>query len=133
MPLKFRNPLCTGCHLCELACSASHFGEFAPLRARIRATVHPQTADCRVMACFSCPDAPCIAACPEGAISRPARREPLAIDPQKCDGCQACVPACPYGAMYFDEPTKQALACDMCGGDPQCVQYCYPQAVISSR
>ncbi|MGC9023295.1 MAG: 4Fe-4S dicluster domain-containing protein [Chloroflexia bacterium] len=131
MPLKFRNALCTGCHLCELACSAYHFGEFAPTRARIRATVRPQEGDCRVMACFSCPEAPCIAACPEGAISRAGPRRPLFIDPQKCDGCQACLPACPYGAMYFDRPTGKAIACDMCGGEPQCVQYCYPEAVVA--
>lgn len=133
MPLKFRNQLCTGCHLCELACSASHVQEFAPQRARIRATVHPQSGDCKVMACFSCPDSPCISACPEEAISRPASRLPLTIDPQKCDGCQACIPACPYGAMYFDDQTNYALACDMCGGDPQCVQYCYPQAVVAAE
>jgi carbon-monoxide dehydrogenase iron sulfur subunit len=130
MPLKFRNQLCTGCHLCELACSSNHFGEFAPTRARIRATVRPQTGDARVMACFSCPDAPCIAACPEQAISRAGPRQVLAIDPQKCDGCQVCIPACPYGAMYFDQQTSYALACDMCGGDPQCVKYCYPEAVV---
>ncbi len=129
MPLKFRNALCTGCHLCELACSAHHFGEFSPSRARIRATVRPREGDCRVMACFSCPKAPCIAACPGGAISRAGPRQPLSIDPQKCDGCQACLPACPYGAMYFDRQTFRAIACDMCGGDPQCVLYCYPEAV----
>ena len=127
--LKFKNQVCTGCHLCEMACSASHFDEFAPTRARIRATVTPQTGDAKVMACFSCPDSPCIPACPEGAISRPGRGQPLVIDSGKCDGCQVCVPACPYGAMYFDAVTQRALACDLCGGDPQCVKHCYPQAV----
>lgn len=130
MPLKFRNAICTGCHLCEVACSAQHFGEFAPTRSRIRVTVRPQTGEAHVMACFSCPEAPCIAACPEGAISRAGPRQPLSIDPAKCDGCQVCIPACPYGAMYFDRQTNQALACDMCGGDPQCVRYCYPEAVV---
>ncbi len=133
MPLKFRNTLCTGCHLCELACSAYHVGEFAPTRARIRATVRPQTGEARVMACFSCPDAPCIAACPEQAISRAGPRQPLTIDPQKCDGCQVCIPACPYGAMYYDQQASYALACDMCGGDPQCVKYCYPEAVVMAE
>jgi len=133
MPLKFKNKLCTGCHLCELVCSASHFNEFAPTRARIRVNNHPLEGKSEVMACFSCPDAPCIAACPQGAISRAGSRQPLSIDPEKCDGCRACVPACPYGAMYFDEVTQYALACDLCGGDPQCVKYCYPGAVSFSN
>lgn len=132
MPLIFKNKLCTGCHLCELACSAAHYQEFAPTRARIRATVHAQQGESSVMACFSCPQAPCIAACPQQAISRAAPRQPLFIDPAKCDGCggqPACVPACPYGAMYFDVQANYALACDMCGGDPECVKFCHPQAL----
>ncbi len=132
MPLKFSNKFCTGCRLCELICSATHFDEFAPTRARIRVTNNPLEGKSAVMACFSCPKAPCIEVCPQGAISRPGARQPLAIDLQKCDGCGGnplCVPACPYGAMYFDTITQRALACDLCGGDPQCVKYCYSQAV----
>ncbi len=127
--LKFRNQLCTGCRLCEVACSASHYQEFAPARARIRATVHPQSGECRVIACFSCPDAPCLAVCPEAAISRPERGLPLQIDPQRCNGCGACVPACPYGAMQFDRVANRAIACDLCGGEPECVKHCYAGAV----
>jgi len=135
MPLKFKKQLCTGCRLCELACSASHFGEFAPTRSRIHVTNHPLEGRSEVIACFSCPDAPCIAACPQAAISRPAPRQPLSIDPEKCDGCggdPACVLTCPYGAMQFDVMTQVALACDLCGGDPQCVRYCQPGAVSFS-
>jgi glutamate-1-semialdehyde 2,1-aminomutase len=136
MPLKFKNKQCTGCHLCELVCSAYHFDEFAPTRARIRVSNHPLEGQSEVMACFSCPDAPCIAVCPQDAISRPGPRQPLSVDPEKCDGCggaPACVPACPYGAMYFDAVTQYALACDLCSGDPQCVQFCYPGAVSFSN
>ncbi len=130
--LRFKHKLCTGCRLCELICSASHFGEFAPTRARIRVHNSPLTGESTVIACFSCPTAPCIETCPQQAISRPAPRQPLVIDPERCDGCggqPACVPACPYGAMGFDAVTQHALACDLCGGDPQCVQYCHPAAV----
>lgn len=132
MPLKFKNKLCTGCRLCELICSASHFGEFAPTRARIRVGNDPLQGESKVMACFSCPDAPCIDACPQAAISRAAPRQPLSIDPALCDGCggdPVCVPACPYRAMFFDAVSQVALACDLCGGDPQCVKVCYPKAV----
>jgi len=127
--LKFSNQLCTGCHLCEAACSASHYQVFAPTRSRIKVAVRPQTGEAKIAVCFSCPKAPCIPACPKGAISRPAAGQPLAIDLLLCDGCGACVPACPYGAMQFDAPTSKAIACDLCGGDPQCVNYCYPGAI----
>lgn len=136
MPLKFRNKLCTACHLCELICSATHVDEFAPSRSRIRIENSPQEGFSKVMACFSCPDAPCIASCPTGAISRPGSRQPLVIDHQVCDGCggqPACVPACPYGAMYFDAVVQRAIACDMCGGDPQCVKYCYSGAILTAN
>lgn len=132
MPLKFKNKACTGCHVCEMACSAFHYGEFAPTRARIRIHNNPLQGESSVMACFSCPDAPCIKACPQAAISRQGKRQPLSISADKCDGCNgnpACVPACPYGAIYFDTATNRPLACDLCGGDPQCVRYCYSGAV----
>ncbi len=128
--LKFRNQFCTGCRLCETACSASHSQEFAPTRTRIRVAVNPQDGECSVMACFSCPGAPCLAVCAEGAISRPARGLPLHIDLQRCDGCGICVSACPYGAMHFDHVANQPIVCDLCNGDPQCVKYCYAGAII---
>ena len=35
---------CSGCHLCELACSSYHEGGFQPSRARLFAAVNPTTA-----------------------------------------------------------------------------------------
>ncbi len=46
----------------------------------------------------------------------------LAIDPAKCDGCGACVEACPYGAIKI--VNGKAVKCDLCvfaGGEPRCV------------
>jgi Fe-S-cluster-containing hydrogenase component 2 len=132
VPLKFKNKLCTGCRLCELICSATHFDEFAPTRARIRVSNYPLEGKSEVIACFSCPKALCIEACPQEAISRGGPRQPLVIDLGKrdgCDGSPACVPACSYGAMHFDTVTQHALACNLCKGDPQCVKYCYSGAI----
>jgi len=40
-----------------------------------------------------------------------------------------CVAICPFGAMSFDNLSKQVIKCDLCDGDPQCVRFCETQAV----
>jgi Fe-S-cluster-containing dehydrogenase component len=66
--------------------------------------------------CQHCDDAPCIAACPQSAISR--RDDGLVIiDPKKCTGCRNClnVEACPYnGIIYFNENFNIAQKCTGC-------------------
>jgi Fe-S-cluster-containing hydrogenase component 2 len=37
-----------------------------------------------------------------------------------------CVSACPFGAMGFDQERQKVFKCNLCDGDPQCVQFCYP-------
>lgn len=135
MPLKFRNRLCTGCHLCELVCSAHHFNVFSLNRTRIQVRNYPLEGKSKVMACFSCLEAPCITSCPQKAITRTGPSQVLFVDPNKCDGCDGspqCVSACPYGAMFFDRTTQYALACDLCGGNPECVKHCHPGAITFS-
>jgi len=47
------------------------------------------------------------------AISRTEQGVVL-IDEALCIGCKACVEACPFGAMQFDEDRELAVKCDMC-------------------
>lgn len=81
------------------------------------------------LACQHCEDAPCAAACPKEAISRDEEHVRTVIDYNRCVGCQMCVHACPFGAIGFDDDRGRPFKCDLCGGDPLCVQFCEPMAL----
>jgi Fe-S-cluster-containing hydrogenase component 2 len=63
-------------------------------------------------------------ACPEGAISREPEIGHLIVDYARCTGCQACIEACPLDAMFWNPISERAIKCELCDGDPQCVQAC---------
>ena len=47
-----------------------------------------------------------------------------AIDPEKCVGCLSCVEACSYEVLFFSPKKDQPLKCDLCHGEPVCVEAC---------
>ena len=69
-------------------------------------------------------------ACPTGALYEDPESHLVIHDPALCDGCGHCVEACPFDAIWIDERECVALKCDLCGGDPQCVKYCSPGALL---
>jgi Fe-S-cluster-containing hydrogenase component 2 len=40
-----------------------------------------------------------------------------------------CTIACPFGNAVYDGVTESILKCDLCNGDPACVQFCPSQAL----
>lgn len=62
------------------------------------------------MACQHCEDAPCIKACPCGALHKGSGGS-VQIDYDTCSGHAACKDACPYGAIYIDPVANQAVKC----------------------
>lgn len=95
---------CVGCNACTVACKVENgsFGDiwFAPV-FDTEIGRFPHTSRISIpMLCNHCKDAPCMKACPTHAISR-SKNGIVQIDEYKCCGSQACVGACPYGAMYF--------------------------------
>ncbi len=120
---------CTGCRLCELVCAVKHTGLSNPTRSRIRIIKWDNEGVYLPTHCRQCRDAPCMDACPEQAIYRDKADGVVMVDDDQCIGCQACVEACPFGAMGFDSDREQVFKCDLCGGDPQCVRFCDMKAV----
>ena len=117
---------CTACRLCEFACSTHNFGEINPARSRIKVTIVSKDFFYYPNVCQQCGKAPCMEACPqEGALVRNETSGAVEVVATECIGCRMCVRACPFGAMGFDKMSKLADKCDLCGGDPQCVQHCF--------
>jgi len=112
---------CTGCRTCEQVCAFAHEGVFGPVKARIHVLRRDiLTFEARV--CTHCAEAPCVAACPTGALTR--RKEKIVFDPSLCTGCGACVQACTL--LFWDEERLQPLICDLCG---ECVRQCPEKAI----
>jgi tetrathionate reductase subunit B len=125
---------CFGCHGCEVACKAEND---VPLGDYIRQTIyHDHTREggaiARIMvpmACQHCEDAPCIKACPCGALHKGAGGS-VQVNYDRCSGHSACVEACPYGAIYIDPVANQAIKCHNCthrldeGLEAACVETC---------
>jgi Fe-S-cluster-containing hydrogenase component 2 len=41
----------------------------------------------------------------------------------------ACVESCPQKVVVFDEEKNRPLLCDLCGGVPQCAEWCGTAAI----
>lgn len=119
--------VCTGCRECEVVCSLYHFAECNPERAAIR--IMRRERDGLVeplpLVCQQCEQAPCIDACPTEALFRKGEGGVVTVDEEKCSGCKDCAEACPAGCIFMDRKRNVAICCDLCGGQPQCVDLCH--------
>ncbi|MHB8781353.1 MAG: 4Fe-4S dicluster domain-containing protein [Candidatus Geothermincolia bacterium] len=116
---------CSGCELCEYACSIYKEGTVNWSKSRIRHIRVEPISDI-AMSCRKCESPLCIRACPRDAVSENADGS-IAIDKERCNGCGWCIEACAFGALKLNWESRSAVACDFCadnGGKPRCVEVC---------
>jgi formate dehydrogenase iron-sulfur subunit len=79
--------------------------------------------------CKHCTNAGCLDACPTGALIR-TEYETVVLQPDVCNGCGYCVPACPFGVVDRDPEDGRAGKCTLCydrlgdGLEPACAKAC---------
>lgn len=142
---------CSGCMSCMMACTLAHEGGINLSHARIQIKknvfgTYPDD-DIEQFVCRQCKDAPCVDACPVGALRIDEETGVRIIDDKKCIGCQKCVKACKYtpSRIAFDFDRRKALKCDLCQNTPYwnekggvkgkqaCIHVCALQAITFSR
>jgi TPP-dependent indolepyruvate ferredoxin oxidoreductase alpha subunit len=120
---------CTGCVVCEYACSMEKEQVFNPSKSRIRA-IRLDPLSNAAIACRACKEAPCVAACPEKALTQSSETGVVMVDEDKCNGCGWCIEACEYGAITLHPNKQKVIVCDICNGEPACIQFC-PEGALT--
>ena len=121
---------CTGCRICEYACSMEKNKSFNPTRSRIRVVrIYPHTN--AALNCRLCEDAPCITACPRKALSRSDTNGVILVEDLLCNGCGWCIKSCDFGSIQLD-PKPTVKICDLCSdreAGPACIEWCPEDAL----
>ena len=120
---------CTGCKICEFVCSLYHENEINPIKSRIQIISWEIEGIDIPMVCQQCEDAPCAAVCPTHAIYRDQQTGAMLINKEVCIGCRMCIYVCPFGGSSINPDTEEVIKCDLCEGEPKCVEFCPTQAL----
>ena len=148
--------LCIGCKACEVACkewnnlpadnpgmtgqSYDNTGRLGAhtwrhvtfVETDARATTMPPFQSGWLMmsdVCKHCDPAPCLEACPTGALFR-TEFDTVVVQQDICNGCGYCVPACPFGVVELAKEDGKAHKCTLCydrlkgGLEPACAKSC---------
>ncbi len=148
--------LCIGCKACEVACkewnnlpadnigltgesydntgalSANTWRHVAFIEREVRTDSQtPFQSGWLMMSdvCKHCHNAPCVEACPTGALFR-TEFDTVVVQQDVCNGCGYCVPACPFGVVDISTLDGKAHKCTLCydrlkgGLEPACAKSC---------
>ena len=120
---------CIGCRLCELICSMTHFKVTNPTKSRIRIIRDDEAQLDLAIYCHSCVDAACIKACEFDALSRDIKTNAIIVSEEECVGCRKCIDECPFAHPAMHPTENYILICDLCNGNPACVDICPENAI----
>ena len=119
---------CSGCKICELACSVGRENVNNPKKSRMRVMVlYPHPVIRMPIVCRQCGVPKCGEGCPTHAIYK--ENGVVRLDKEKCISCNQCLTSCPFGAMFLHEDIEHPFKCDLCEGDPLCVKACPKEAL----
>lgn len=140
--LKVDRTKCSGCRVCEGACSIVQEGVLNKAKSRIR-VMRADVLALNQLVCDQCAHRPCVAACPTGAIFE--KDGQVRIRRSLCDGCGACAGLCAKvfmvpsgnrmpagdgakagGVPSGGPPAVRAAMCNQCGA---CVEACPEKAL----
>lgn len=122
---------CVNCHLCEWVCSFRAVRQIKPTAAAIRVSRSERFGPVELHVCDLCEGRDtqlCIEACPTEALM--LENGVVKFTLEECTACLACVDVCPVQAVAWDEESEAVVICDLCGGEPLCIQWC-PEGVLS--
>ncbi len=120
---------CTGCRICELACTAKNEGKFQPSLARLKIIKYDDLGLDLPHVCSPCEEAPCVDICPVYAMRRDPITKMTYLDVDKCILCKSCVGVCVHGVILLDTVRMRIIKCDHCGGNPECAKVCPTGAI----
>jgi len=112
-----------------MVCSLVHEGVCTPLLSRIRIVRNEKNSYSVPITCAFCDKPPCVDVCPVDAVVKNKETGDVVVRDDLCIGCRQCIQACPFGHMGFDISKGMAFKCDLCGGDPECVKFCWTKAI----
>src|SRR5258708_4034623 len=84
--------------------------------------------------CKHCTEAACLDVCPTGALFR-TEFGSVVVQPDICNGCGYCIPACPFGVIDQRKEDGRAWKCTLCydrltvGMPPACAKACPTESI----
>jgi anaerobic carbon-monoxide dehydrogenase iron sulfur subunit len=118
MRISVEREKCTGCHLCELACSLFHLGIINTEKSAIR--IQKDDLDTSIntpVVCRQCKQMKCI----DGEdVSATLVKKQFLWAKKRAERC-------PFDSLSV--MGNDAFHCDLCAGHPQCVRVCTTNAI----
>lgn len=123
MRIQVTESLCTGCRLCQLACSLNQFSENNPKKSAIAIRSNLLIdGHYRIAICDQC--GICAEVCPAGAVR--AVEGAYVVEPAECVWCNVCLEECPQDAVFVAPGEQAPVKCTSCG---DCVEICPTRAL----